>query len=63
MDSPHPIEVTTDHNPLAFKYRIRNHNQRLMRWTFLIQPYDLKITHIAGKENVVADSLSRVYSI
>lgn len=62
MDSPHPIETNTDHNPLAFIHHMRNHNQRLIRWALLIQPFDLKITHIAGKENVIPDSLSRVHS-
>ena len=56
----YPIVVYTDHNPLVFINRIRNHNQRLSRWGLLLQEYNLDVHHIRGKENVIADALSRV---
>ena len=54
-----PIQVYTDHNPLVFLSRMKNKNQRLLRWSLALQAYDLKITHIRGKDNIVADALSR----
>ena len=55
----YPIRVYTDHNPLTFLNRLRDKNQRLMRWSIIFQGYDLNIQHIAGKDNVLADALSR----
>ena len=54
-----PIQVYTDHNLLVFLSRMKNKNQRLLRWSLALQAYDLKITHIRGKDNVVANALSR----
>ena len=54
-----PVNVKTDHNPLVFINKMKNNNQRLLRWSFFLQEYDLVITHIKGKDNVVADCLSR----
>ena len=56
----HPILVFTDHNPLTFLHKMSNKNQRLTRWSLLLQEYDIVIQHIKGKDNVVADALSRV---
>ena len=55
----YPIIVYTDHNPLTFIVRMKNHNMRLLRWALVLQEYDLKIVHIKGSENVIADALSR----
>jgi len=55
----HPIRIFTDHNPLTFLNRLRDKNQRLMRWSLILQGYDLIIKHIPGKHNVLADALSR----
>ena len=56
----HPILVYTDHNPLTFLCKMSNKNQRLTRWSLLLQEYDIIIHHIKGKDNVIADALSRV---
>ena len=56
----HPILVFTDHNPLTFLHKMSNKNQRLTRWSLLLQEYDIVIQHIKGKDNVIADALSRV---
>ena len=42
----YPIIVHTDHNPLTFIVRMKNHNMRLLRWAFVLQEYDLRIVHI-----------------
>lgn len=57
----HPILVYTDHNPLTFIHKMRNKNQRLTRWSLLLQEYDVIVKHIKGKDNVIADALSRTY--
>lgn len=46
------LEVFTDHNPLVFLHRMKNANQRLMRWCLLLQDYDLVIKHVGGRDNV-----------
>ena len=55
-----PIKVFSDHNPLVFLNKIKNKNQKLLRWSLLLQEYDLDISHIKGKDNVVPDALSRM---
>ncbi|KAJ8045955.1 hypothetical protein HOLleu_09080 [Holothuria leucospilota] len=55
-----PITVYTDHNPLTFLSKMKNKNQRLMRWSLFLQSYNVDIKHIKGKDNVVPDSLSRI---
>ena len=53
-------DVFTDHQPLRFLEQNRGTNQRLLRWSLLLQQYNLKIHHIKGVENRIADALSRV---
>jgi len=55
----HPIQVFTDHNPLVFIHKMKNKNQRILRWSLMLQEHNLQISHISGKENVFADYLSR----
>ena len=54
-----PIKVYTDHNPLVFLARMYNHNQRLMRWSLIVQNYNLDISHKKEPDHVLADALSR----
>ncbi|XP_048044029.1 uncharacterized protein LOC125266937 isoform X1 [Megalobrama amblycephala] len=54
-----PIVVYTDHNPLTFLDRMRGKNQRILRWSLILQPFHLQIKHIRGKDNLIADALSR----
>ena len=55
----YPVIVFTDHNPLKYLNQFRNKNQRLTRWSLFLQEYNLEIFHIPGKDNILADSLSR----
>ena len=55
-----PITVFSDHNPLVFLHKMKNKNQRLLRWSLMLQEYDLEIQHIKGKDNLIADCLSRI---
>lgn len=57
--SVNPIKVFTDHNPLIFINKFKGKNQRILRWSLLLQEYNLSICHVAGKDNVVPDVLSR----
>ena len=57
----HPIEVYTDHNPLVFLGKMRNKNQRLLQWSLQLQEYNITIAHIRGRDNVIADALSRAH--
>ncbi|XP_068206239.1 uncharacterized protein [Palaemon carinicauda] len=59
--SPAPIDVLTDHNPLIFINKLKNKNQRILRWNLILQEYNLNIRHISGKSNVVPDTLSRAF--
>ena len=55
-----PLCVYTDHNPLTFLNKFKNKNQRLTRWSLFLQEYNINIHHIKGKDNVIADALSRI---
>ena len=57
-----PIRLFTDHNPLVFLRKMKNDNQRLLRWSLQLQEFDVCIQHIPGSQNVVADCLSRIPS-
>ena len=46
----YPIVVHTDHNPLVFINKMKNYNQRLLRWGLLLQEYDMDIHHIKGRK-------------
>ena len=58
--SSEPIVVFSDHNPLKFIHKMKNQNQRLLRWSLILQEYDIDIHHIKGKDNLIADTLSRI---
>lgn len=55
-----PVVVFSDHNPLTFLHKLKNKNQRLLRWSLFLQEYSLDIRHIKGKDNLIPDALSRV---
>ncbi|XP_066982785.1 uncharacterized protein [Macrobrachium rosenbergii] len=46
-----PIKIMTDHNPLTFINRYKNKNQRLMRWSIMLQEWNLQFSHVPGKDN------------
>uniref|UniRef100_A0A3B1IC10 ribonuclease H n=1 Tax=Astyanax mexicanus TaxID=7994 RepID=A0A3B1IC10_ASTMX len=57
------LVVYTDHNPLTFLAKFQTSNQRVFRWSLVLQPYSLVIQHVAGKDNVIADTLSRMPAV
>ena len=54
------VLVFTNHNPLVFMSRMKDKNQQILRWSFIIQRYNLEIRHIKGKDNIIDDPLSRI---
>ena len=60
--SNEPTLVYTDHNPLVFLNQMRNTNRRLMRWSLFMQCFNVEVKHVRGKDNVLADTLSRSFS-
>lgn len=52
--------VRSDHRPLVYLYNMKNPASKLTRIRLELEEYDFEIVHIAGKDNVVADALSRI---
>ena len=57
--SSSPTVVFSDHNPLIFIHKMKNKNQKLLRWSLFLEEYNLDIRHIKGKDNIISDALSR----
>ncbi len=53
------ITVYTDHSPITEIFKGRNLNSKLAQWYLTIQAYSPEIKHTKGRQNVVADALSR----
>lgn len=51
--------VRSDHKPLVYLFSLKEPSSRLTRIRLDLEEYNFKVTHIKGKENVVADALSR----
>lgn len=52
--------IETDHNPLVWLYKIKEPNSRLVRWKLKLEEFSFNIVYKSGKQNKVADALSRV---
>lgn len=52
--------IETDHAPLQWLNKMKLNNQRLLRWSLVLQEFKFDINHITGKSNLVADALSRI---
>ena len=58
-----PVLVYTDHNIIVFMHpvnKMKEKNQRLLRWRLILQLYSILISHIKRRENAIADTLSRI---
>lgn len=55
--------VITDHYSLKWLYSIKDPIGRIARWAVRLQQYDFEVIHRPGKENVVADALSRAVPV
>ena len=54
--------IQTDHHPLRWLLRMKDKNQRLLRWSLILQEYSFDIVHRKGSANSNADGLSRAWS-
>ena len=54
-----PFKIQTDHASLRYLQTQPHLSGRLVRWAQSLQEYDFSIEHVPGKDNVVADALSR----
>ena len=50
----------TDHKPLTYGLNLKDTNNRLVHWRLSLAEFDYEIRYRPGKQNVVADSLSRI---
>lgn len=53
------LNIYTDHQPLTFSVSDKNPNAKIKRWMAFVDEHNAKIFHKPGKENYVADALSR----
>lgn len=51
--------VITDHQPLKWLFALKSPTGRLARWALFLQSYNLRVEYTPGKQNVIADTLSR----
>ena len=56
-----PFTLRTDHKALValFNTKLRD-SARVVKWILRLQEYPFTVEYIAGKDNVVADALSRI---
>ena len=52
-----PLLMYFDHNPLMFLSRMHKGNQCLMRWSLLLQDFNIEIHYIKRTDNIVTDAL------
>ncbi|XP_055389331.1 probable cyclin-dependent serine/threonine-protein kinase DDB_G0292550 [Condylostylus longicornis] len=54
--------IRTDHQPLKWLHSLKEPSAKLQRWRIRLNEYDFEIDYVKGKENRVADFLSRMDS-
>jgi len=54
-----PITIKTDHVSLRYIQQLKNGPSKLVRFSLLLQQYNLNIVHVAGHAHQLADGLSR----
>jgi hypothetical protein len=57
-----PFTWYTDHQALKHLLKQRELNPQQSRWMAKLAEFDFKIVYVPGKENVLSDALSRMYS-
>ena len=59
METKDPVHIMTDHNNLRYFMTTKELNRRQVCWAQFLSDYNFILEHRPGKENVVADALSR----
>jgi len=54
------FKIVTDHKPLVWLESFNGQNPKLLRWKTTLAAYDYEVVYKKGKQNVVADALSRI---
>lgn len=54
------FKIRTDHRPLVYLFGMKNPTSKLTRIRLDLEEFDFTIEYMAGKENIVADALSRI---
>lgn len=52
--------INSDHRPLQWLHNLREPNSKLQSWKIRLNENDFDVKYISGKENDVADALSRI---
>lgn len=52
----------TDHKPLTYIFSLKDPNDKMIRMRLQLEEYDYEVKYRPGKQNVVADGLSRIIS-
>ena len=50
----------TDHKPLTYMFSLKDPNDKMVRWRLRLQEFDYEVKFRPGRQNVVADGLSRI---
>ena len=53
------FKIKTNHNSLKYFLEQKELNEQQQKWVSKVQAYDFEIEYVKGKNNVVADALSR----
>ena len=54
------FHVQTDHQAIQWLDRMKSTNNRLTRWSLILQPYHFSVSYRKGSANANADTLSRI---
>lgn len=52
--------VRTDHRPLLYLFNMADPSSRLTKFRLCLEEYDFEVEYVKGKDNVLADALSRI---
>lgn len=57
------FKVYSDHQSLKFLFNSDKTTPKIIRWRLALQPFDFSVEYCPGKNNAVADCLSRINSL
>src|SRR5277367_7132310 len=55
----HPVTLETDHQPLVWLHSMKKPSPKMLRWILRLEEFQLEVRYRPGRENKVADCLSR----